>query len=1035
MTSPPSDSNLSASHSCHFSLNLIGQTSGFEHAPKLDETSADNSNTRLPPKGKRAKGAEPRRIGGYELEELIGQGGMGRVYRAEDSTGRFVALKLLSPDLARSKEALARFKQEGLIAGQLNHPHCVFVHSVDEDSGTPFIAMELMTGQTLKDLVLLRGPLPYQEAIRLILQCIDGLIAAHAIGMIHRDVKPANCYLDDTGNVKVGDFGLARSLVCDSELTQAGAFMGTPLFASPEQLIGQAIDTRSDIYSLAATLYYLLAGKAPFESPHPAQVIAKIVSTDPPSFRSAGVDIPSSLERIVMKGLERDTSKRYASFVQMRYDLEDAIQPKSASTTLSRRVLAWIGDYFIVTTIVAGVLLLIAMLSDMTKNPFLAQLVSSVLVFLYFLFQESLFSTSIGKAAMRVSVVDRKTGLHPSVFQSLTRSLIYVITSSLPILAIKFILPRLDSQWEALLVCCSVVANVALMVSTWPATKKRQLLHDWISGTECRTQIAQTSDAPMRLGLPDWKLPLKARLIDAAAIPQTIGRFFVEGEIAIQQTDHGARWYLARDRQLDRAIWIASMDGEPFALDEAQFCKPKSMRLRLVEEGTTGESHWFAFVAPVGAPLQVCVDRGIQFPWPITRTVLTEYADLNMLVGDLQGETEMQTLENLIRAERIWIEPSGRVTIADFVLAEPTASNSISDIIKRSFVRQVAFLGLPASHPLRTIKNPHARSYTVTHIDGLPPVRAYKLLEAIASAGREPTLRQLSEELATINKNSQGVTSRLRFLSASVTIGLMSPLMFLAVVMLFLPSILQTVSLFKEVRQIQSLAAFSKEPERFQTAWAFASPEAKEIWTQEENQLRIQKTLEMQSRRLESAWEQLGNVERFVIKSIPTTGKTFTEPRLYGGTAEADFGTEVIDAKLMESIIASVEPKAMRESEVVGFPDGPLVGIGILICILWTTATLGGIVQYFTGTCICNWDGRSLGLLQSLWRATALYLPIFGLAMAIVYCNALGLDYVWYGTQLKRIFLVVPIAVLATTVLWSRKTPLDVLSNTVMIPR
>ena len=104
--------------------------------------------------------------------------------------------------------------------------------------------MELMSGQTLKDLVLRRGPLPYEEAIQLILQCIDGLIETHSKGMIHRDIKPANCYLDDQGNVKIGDFGLARSLVDDSELTRTGAFLGTPLFASPEQVLGQSIDTQ-----------------------------------------------------------------------------------------------------------------------------------------------------------------------------------------------------------------------------------------------------------------------------------------------------------------------------------------------------------------------------------------------------------------------------------------------------------------------------------------------------------------------------------------------------------------------------------------------------------------------------------------------------------------------------------------------------------------------------------------------------------------------------------------------------------------------
>jgi serine/threonine protein kinase len=243
------------------------------------------------------------------------------VYSAADESGQRVALKLLSPNLSSSEEALARFKQEGLIASQINHPHCVFVHRVDEEGGTPFIAMELMSCQTLKDIIQRDGPLDWWQAVRLILQCIDGLQNAHTRGMIHRDIKPANCYLDDSGNVKIGDFGLARSLVGDSELTQTGAFLGTPLFASPEQLLGQSIDERSDIYSLAATFYYLLAGKAPFESPHAAQVIAKIASTDPPPLRWLRSDIPLALEQIVLRGLARDPAKRFASVDQFRQEL------------------------------------------------------------------------------------------------------------------------------------------------------------------------------------------------------------------------------------------------------------------------------------------------------------------------------------------------------------------------------------------------------------------------------------------------------------------------------------------------------------------------------------------------------------------------------------------------------------------------------------------------------------------------------------------------------------------------------------------
>ncbi len=205
----------------------------------FDESDSAASNKRLGLAGapSRSSGGQ-QTVADYRLETKLGEGGMGRVFKALDAQGRAVAIKILSPHLTRSDEALQRFKQEGFIASQINHPHCVFVHRVDEDRGTPYIAMELMTGKTLKDLVQKEGALNYREAVRLILQCIEGLIEAHRLGMIHRDIKPANCYLDEQGNVKIGDFGLARSLVDDSELTRTGAFLGTPLFASPEQLLG-----------------------------------------------------------------------------------------------------------------------------------------------------------------------------------------------------------------------------------------------------------------------------------------------------------------------------------------------------------------------------------------------------------------------------------------------------------------------------------------------------------------------------------------------------------------------------------------------------------------------------------------------------------------------------------------------------------------------------------------------------------------------------------------------------------------------------
>ena len=212
---------------------------------------------------------------------------MGTVYEAEDPhSGRHVALKVVLPQYAGSKETLERFARRGSWPAVCHIRACVFVLGADEDAGRPYIVMELMSGATLQDLVRDQGPLPAEEAIREILDVIDGLEEAHRLGLVHRDVKPSNCFVEADGHVKIGDFGLARSLVRDTHLTRTGTFLGTPLYSSPEQVKAEKVDAQSDVYSVAATLYFLLTGQAPFQSGDAMATLARIVSDDPPSLRT-----------------------------------------------------------------------------------------------------------------------------------------------------------------------------------------------------------------------------------------------------------------------------------------------------------------------------------------------------------------------------------------------------------------------------------------------------------------------------------------------------------------------------------------------------------------------------------------------------------------------------------------------------------------------------------------------------------------------------------------------------------------------------
>ncbi len=212
----------------------------------------------------------PKQIGGFELLELLGRGGMGSVYRARQvSLGRLVALKVIARRLAADERFVARFEREARAAAAVHHPNIVAVYSVGEDSGQHYIAMELVAGEGLDALVKREGPLPQDRALRMMKQVTAALAAAHEADIVHRDIKPSNILLAAEESVKVADFGLAKRMATDVTVTQTGAMMGTPLYHPPEAARGERYDARSDLYSLGATFYHLLAGKPPFEGEKP----------------------------------------------------------------------------------------------------------------------------------------------------------------------------------------------------------------------------------------------------------------------------------------------------------------------------------------------------------------------------------------------------------------------------------------------------------------------------------------------------------------------------------------------------------------------------------------------------------------------------------------------------------------------------------------------------------------------------------------------------------------------------------------------
>ncbi len=251
--------------------------------------------------------------GRYKLEEEIGDGGMATVFRAWDvQLERPVAVKIGRTNTPLSDREQARFLREARMVAKLRHPNVVSVHDVGVDHARPFLIMELLTGQTLRER-LQNGPLPLAEALQLTYRIAGALSAAHAASILHLDVKPENILLEAGGEPKLSDFGISRSLADDATRTQNPAVMGTAAYLAPEQLAGKALDARADVYALGVVLYEMLTGARPFTGESAIAQAAQrlVVEPTPPQVHNAS--IPASLGDIILQALAREPQARFSS--------------------------------------------------------------------------------------------------------------------------------------------------------------------------------------------------------------------------------------------------------------------------------------------------------------------------------------------------------------------------------------------------------------------------------------------------------------------------------------------------------------------------------------------------------------------------------------------------------------------------------------------------------------------------------------------------------------------------------------------------
>jgi len=278
------------------------------------------------------------RLGPYEVSAPLGAGGMGEVYRAKDARlAREVAVKVLPAAMAEDADRLRRFELEAKAAGGLNHPNILSIFDTGAHDGAPYVVSELLEGSTLRD-KLADGALPPRKAVDWALQILRGLAAAHDRGIVHRDLKPENLFLvpadgdsehEDAVFLKVLDFGLSK-ILDETEITETGRLLGSPSYMSPEQVRGQVADARSDIFSFGAVLYEMLSGRRTFKGDTAVDTMHAILREDPPELTSVDARLPTALDRIARRCLEKSPDERFRSANDVAFALE-ALSQSSAS--------------------------------------------------------------------------------------------------------------------------------------------------------------------------------------------------------------------------------------------------------------------------------------------------------------------------------------------------------------------------------------------------------------------------------------------------------------------------------------------------------------------------------------------------------------------------------------------------------------------------------------------------------------------------------------------------------------------------------
>lgn len=606
-------------------------------------------------------------FGEYRVLRLLGRGGMGAVYEAEHrGNGRRLAIKVLGQTFG-VPEARARFLREGILAATVNHPNSVYVFGTEEIEGTPVIVMELVRGGTLRDQIR-RGPMEPGRAVDAILQVIDGLRAAAQKGVLHRDIKPANCFRSPDGTVKVGDYGLSISAIASnqSQLTASGILLGTPAFASPEQLRGEDLDLRSDIYSVGATLYSLLTGHAPFEAENVVQSVALALDRPPTPLTEHVPSIQADLARIVERCLAKQPKDRFQTYEA----LSDALEPFGSETAalapLGTRFVAWMIDFaFLCTLTLIGV----AVGSLVGWKPSIFWILFSLL-WIYFPVLDDAFGGTPGKKVLGLRLIAVGKPV-PRLVRGFLRTFLFtaphivnkLIPTSIYEIFCKGTLgwndpPVFSYEIAALFADCVLGISFLFLPFLNAVFGKGIPWLDRLTGMRVvKIRSRRFSSNNIAAAVP-VESPIAG---DSGAI--RMGSFRVLGLL-------GKNWFEAIDETLQRRVWIRTLPIHSPALSESRKSIARTTRLRWVSGVRTETEAWDAFeaISAEALPASPLVH------WSIVRGWLLD------LVEEIRLASQEGTLPPSLRLDLIRVNRGGRLTLLDEEISasETPSGNGVS---------------------------------------------------------------------------------------------------------------------------------------------------------------------------------------------------------------------------------------------------------------------------------------------------------------------------------------------------------------------